>query len=210
MKRLLILLVGCLLIVAGMQAQNANRSGFFIELQGGGAIGTVMDYRTEVYGNGNDYEDCNPYIKGGFVGGIDLGYRFATSRAFAFEVKVDAWSNFLDFGKCLYLDLLPGIRWTSEEIASNVSMFLSLNAGFGILKEDVQMNIPIEIGLGCNLTNQFYLGLFLSERIYMGDSISGYYDSGYYGDYYDDYYWESGSYLPKSYASVGLKLGYRF
>lgn len=191
MKRIILSIVCILSTIVGMQAQNANRSGVFIELQGGSAFGTVMDKKIET-NNGSLWNwDRDWYIKGGLVGSVDVGYRYATSNQFAIEMKAGGWANFQDIEKTITLDMLPGVRWTSKEIIGNVSMFLSLNAGCGLSFPDgVYVSIPVEVGIGFNLTNRLYLGAFVSERI----SVSG------------DYF----RYYPKTHTTAGIRLGYRF
>ena len=196
MKRLFLSIVCVIVTIVGLHAQNANRSGVFIELQGGAAFGTVMDKEVAISTGGYQYDYIRQwYLKGGFVGSFDVGYRYATSNQFAIEMKAGAWANFQDIGKTISLDMLPGIRWTSKEISGNISMFLSLNAGCGLnfLEGEVAPLIPVEVGVGVNLTNQLYAGVFLSERIATGD-----------GKGWPDYYY------PQTHTTAGLKIGYRF
>lgn len=196
MKRLLLSIVCLLATIIGLQAQNANRSGVFVELQGGAAFGTVMDKEIRTGDSWYDYDYIRQwYIKGGFVGSFNVGYRYATSNQFAIEMKAGAWGNFQNIDNTFTLDMLPGIRWTTKEISGNVSMFLSLNAGCGLnfINGDVTTLIPVEVGVGVNLTNQLYAGVFLSERIATGAGI------GYTTTYY-----------PQTHTTAGIKIGYRF
>lgn len=185
-----------------IQAQNANRSGFFIELEGGRAFGNVMDFESR------SYDAEGTYLKDGAVGSLHFGYRKTTSNSVAIEAKIGAWTNFLDVKNTLNVNIMPGIRWTSKEFTGNVSAFLSFNAGFGLNKANPGcFYVPVEIGVGLNLTNNLYLGLFASERIL----VSSYYDSFYGYDYELDNETYGFAYLyPKSYMSAGLRLGFRF
>lgn len=189
MKKIILMIIGVMLAAAGMQAQNANRKGIFIELQGGGAFGTVINCETE-----------NNNIKSGFVGAFDIGYRYPTSKSFAVEGKIDLWADFLEFERTLNFDIMPGIRWTSNDFSSNKSMYLSLNAGFGFGSRNREsMFVPIELGLGFNLTNNLYLGFFLTDKVCIS--------TAYYHKYLDE---GLTSFRTTSYTSAGIKLGYRF
>lgn len=198
MKKLILLIAGVLLAFIGVQAQNANRTGIFIELQGGRAFGEV------IHGEDYYYHSEFTYLKGGVVGGLGVGYRYATSNSFAIEGKVNLWADFLDIGDTFNLDIMPGIRWTSKDFSSNKSLYLSLNAGFGLNPTDAySMFVPIEISVGFNLTNNLYLGVFLTEKMCVGGGTGSVHY--YAGQSSHSVYLDS-----RSYTSAGIKLGYRF
>lgn len=196
MKRIILIIASILFLVTGAQAQNANRKGFFIELQAGTAMGEVLKY--DNYHYNYNYID-GAYLKGGIVAGLDLGYRFRTSNSFAFEAKAGVWSNLSEPSMTTSIDVLPGLRWTSKEFgSSNMSMFIAINTGIGMELTDEEFGfcIPLELGIGVNFTNSFYGGLFISGRI-LTDS----YRVSDMGVYYIE---------NNSYGAVGLRLGYRF
>ncbi len=201
MKRLLTLIAAVLLAVTGLYAQNANRNGFFIELQGGAAFGEVLKYEPEISG----YPSA-PCLKGGGVGSLDFGYRFATSHNFAIDFKLGAWTDFADAGKTLQLRGLPGIRWTSNDFGSNMSAYLALNAGVGLSPSDEELGIyvPVEISVGLNLSQHFYGGLTFNYSAL----VSGEWSEC--EDFLDGTYTRYVYVSRRSYPSIGLRVGYRF
>lgn len=194
MKRILFTIICCLTLSAGAYGQNANRSGMFVEAQAGCAFGRVIDGYYNY--NGKRYDI---YVKGGTVGSLSLGYRWATSRSFAFEVKADAWTDFLSVKETVLGNVLLGMRWTSREIGnSNKSIYLSFNGGVGFgCNENICANA--QLGVGCNFTSKLYAGLYFTEIIPFWEG----YDSGYYNNNYYDH-------EPQAYTSASIKIGYRF
>lgn len=212
MKRLLTLIAAVLLAVTGLYAQNANRNGFFIELQGGAAFGEVLKYEPSSYSNYPSAISAT-CLKGGGVGSLDFGYRFATSSNFAVDFKLGAWSDFAEVGKTLQLRGLPGIRWTTDDFGSNMSAYIALNAGVGLSPEgggsgDLGLYVPIELSVGLNFSRHFYGGLIFNYSTLVSGEIS---DNGYLdiegNTSYDD---NLVHIFRQSYPSIGLRLGYRF
>lgn len=197
MKKLLLLLVCLLMTASGIQAQNANRSGFIIELQGGAAFGEILKYT--VYAHADDMS----MLKGGVVGSIDFGYRWATSKHFAFGGRIGVWSDFAEFGKTLQIRFLPGMRWTSTDFGSkNMSAYISFNTGYAVTpKGDIPQFVPIQLGVGVNFTTQLYAGIVFDYSICTFGAID--YDLSYNHSHW--YYIEA-----SSYPALSLKLGYRF
>lgn len=205
MKRLLTLIVAVLLAVTGLYAQNANRNGFFIELQGGAAFGEVLKYEPSSY---SDYPSAS-CLKGGGVGSLDFGYRFATSSNFAVDFKLGAWSDFAEVGRTLQLRGMPGFRWTSNDFGSNMSAYVAFNAGVGLSPtgEEFGIYIPAEISVGLNFSQHFYGGLVLNYSAL----VTGERSKSEYLDIEENTYYENEIYVNRrSYPSIGLRLGYRF
>lgn len=208
MKRLLTLITAVLLAVTGLYAQNANRNGFFIELQGGAAFGEVLKYEPD----NSDYPSAS-CLKGGGVGSLDFGYRFATSNNLAVDFKLGAWSDFAEVLRTLQVRGMPGVRWTSNDFGSNMSAFLALNAGVGFSFQDgrngeLGLYIPVEFSIGLNFSQHFYGGLtFNYSALVSGDC------SAHENLHIDDKWYNNDNTVyvhRQSYPSIGLRLGYRF
>lgn len=220
MKRIITMAVIALLSIVGAMAQNANRKGFFIELQGGAAIGDVV--------TADDYfykYDISPikdltYLKGGFAGSLDFGYRFRLSNMFAFEAKAGLWANFADFLTTWNVRIMPGIRWTSKDFAGNMSAFLAYNVGVGFsavessdsydhMTTSLNYVIPSELGAGINVTPKFYIGLVWNINVYIDPWDRAKYI---YIKTNDGTNEKIGDYelYPKTYNTLALRLGYRF
>lgn len=204
MKRifLTIALVACV-VLAGM-AQTANRKGFFMEIEGGAALGQMLKYEV-IERSSNNYSTPQTidYKKGGATGGIDLGYRWATSESFAVEVKLGFFTKLSDVKNTHQLQLMPGLRWTSTDFGS-MSAYVSLNTGIGVAVRSGNFYIPFELGAGLNLTRKLYAGLYFTEyfaatnsNIARGIDLKPEYDCA------------ANIYL-KSYGTLQVKLGYRF
>lgn len=194
MKKLLLLLICILMTASGMHAQNANRSGFFLELQGGAAFGEVLKY--------SRYSDDMSKLKGGAVGCFDIGYRWATSTHFAFGGKIGIWDNFAEFGNTLQIRFMPGMRWTSKDFGSkNMSAFISFNTGYALTpKEELPQFVPIQLGVGLNLTTHLYAGIVFDYSICAYGGLI--YDEKYQNNWYNI--------EANSYPALSIKLGYRF
>lgn len=211
MKTKLLLLLVAVLVMTGaghrLAAQNANRNGFIIELQGGGALGTIETDRLEYVADKNAIATAK---KGGFVGQLNIGYRWATSINWAVELRAGISDNFSE--SSLYIaSLMPGVRYTSRELFGNKSLYASFNAGVGYNPYGEAIFVPLDLNVGLNLTNSLYAGVFFDYNICASSSYYKYYDLSNYrfddGNYpinqrYGD------SYL-SSHAVIGIKLGIR-
>ena len=184
-------------------AQDANRSGFVAELQGGAAFGTVLDYRVA-------YSYYGPRLKGGMVGSVDFGYRFATSTHIAIGGKLGIWGDLADFKYTCAFRIMPALRWTSGDF-SNMSAYVELDAGVGLPLTVANLLVPIELSAGVNLTRNLYAGAFVNFNITC-------YDEEFYDVYSFEYIDRSGhtnsvslDIKPTSfYPSAGIRVGYRF
>lgn len=191
MKRVILMLAVIVSVAISSFGQSANRKGFFIEAQGGAALGEVFTFK----------DDGQPYLKGGATGMLDFGYRFRTSQHFAFEFKLGGYAIFDDFSKTYNLHLMPGIRWTSGDFGG-MSAYLSLNTGYGMAIDGIGV-IPCEFGAGINLTRKLYLGVSYTEMIAVGNSgikISLHSSDMRYRKWIE----------PNNYGCFQVKLGYRF
>lgn len=208
-KRLITLITAVILAVTGLCAQNANRNGFFIELQGGTALGKVLKYdKNGAYSNSR--------LKGGVITSLDFGYRFGTTTHFSFDTKMGIWANLADSRYTYQFRILPGVRWTSKDFGSSYrSAYLGLSIGLGITPAskdfrdescDTGIFVPIELSAGMNFSLHFYGGLFINHCISAGGrkcTELKFYD---YANADQEYVnvWR------RSYQSLGLRLGYRF
>ena len=196
MKRLFFILC-TLLLCEGLYAQNANRSGSFIELAGGATVGNspvqsgtiVSDFHP---GSDNNDAVIDLYRKIEKTGGaglsIGVGYRWATSIHFAFEVKLQAVANTTDFTKTMALNIKPDIRYTSREISGSTSLYANANIGLGTFLDNSTMSVPYEVGVGFNFGNHISAGLIWDAQ----------------------YALSKHEYHGKHYGMFGIRLGYKF
>lgn len=206
MKRFILIFATIVMAIGSVCAQNANRSGFFVELQGGVAVGNALNVSGDKRYSYN-WEGTfivlpeEPYIKGGGVGYVDFGYRFRISRPLALELKIGANGNFADIEKIFSLRAMPGLRWTSKEFTGNKSFFIAFNAGVSLSRDFYQVAIPAEFSFGVNLSTKFYIGLFGYYAYNIDHDLA--HDESYKG------YWLTYAY-PSNSVNVGVRLGYRF
>lgn len=128
MKKLIITLLIVLAAIPAMFAQNANRSGFFMEVAYGGVTGDtpVMGYSVK---NGTVYADC---VHGSAVN-LALGYRRATSRHWAYEFRIEGQTSTDKPDLGFVGKVLPvGFRYTSPEVFRNISLYGHFNIGGAI------------------------------------------------------------------------------
>ena len=206
MKRLIFLISMTFLYIGSLMAQDANRSGFVVELQGGAAFGkTVLDYECTGY-----YDNCGPRLRGGMVGSVDFGYRFATSTHIAIGGKLGIWGNLADFKYTYALRIMPGLRWTSNDF-HNMSVYAELDAGVGTSPSIRNLHVPIEISAGVNLTRNLYAGAFVNFSMTLLEER--------FEDVYSFKYTDSDGQIFKGsldirpavfYPSAGIRVGYRF
>jgi len=210
MKKLVLLFVAALTLSFAAWGQNANRSGIFIEAGVGALAGTTPTYKAEI-----DHGIVKGYNVGGAGLNLALGYRYATSRFCAVEVKVEGSASPKAISPTLVLGIMPGFRYTTRELFSNMSLFFGLNAGFAMSSDcyiygeisgdvaskivdcDVEGSLPDALGgcygltIGINFTSSLYAGLFWDGYI-LSDKLCGS-DEGM-------LHW----------GTAGLRLGFRF
>lgn len=200
MKRIILLTVLAVLAMTGY-AQNANRSGFFVEASAG--IFNYPYYSTKVNVTDNTLQNVFVTAKEStFSADFGLGYRFTTSKYFALEIKakyiIRPYSD--DY---LMVKIMPGIRYTTPELSSNgnISMYLAVNAG-ALLYDTDRFGVAYDLSVGFNITTRFYIGLVWSAQFCLVN-----YDDGDGDDYF--IYIDELSSL-KHCGMLGLTLGYRF
>ena len=205
-KTILCMLLSVMAIAAvsgKASAQNANRKGWIIELQGGRVLGTLCDSEGYDYDLKNGSTVCR--VKGGVVGAISAGYRWTVSKSWAVEAKLMVSDNFAQT-TTLGFTLFPGVRYTTKEIAGNTSMYLGVNLGAGVMPVLDEMDYMClgEFGVGFNIGNRISLGLYVDYTVPFGN-----------GNLYDpdikpaDGRGDLGYMDLKSNATIGLKLGFR-
>jgi len=210
MKKLVLLIVAVFALSIAAWGQNANRSGIFIEAGAGALAGTTPTYKFEV-GHGV----VKAYNVGGAGLNLALGYRYATSRSCAVELKVEGSVSPKAITPTFVLGITPGFRYTTRELFSNISLFFGVNAGFAISyetdassiiisgnKEEDAVHDIVNYGIGSfggcygltfglNITSTLYTGVFWDGYI-LGNKLRG---------------------LERDmlhYGTAGLRLGFRF
>lgn len=190
MKKLILIIVAVLGMGIAAQAQNANRSGAFIELSGGYIVGDspLVDVNTSSSIVGDSYvtQEVYEYLSGVTLQ-LSAGYRWAFASHWALEGKVGFYlpAGEMDF---FTLKIGPGLRYTSKELGnSNSSIYLGLNPNF-IYSTFGAINFGYEIQAGVNITPKFSIGLIWNANMLE----------------------EAYTYDICHTGSIGLSLGYRF
>lgn len=128
MKKFLLMLLVLTAAIPGAMAQNANRSGFFLETAVGGITGS-----TPAIGYSAKDGKVSAYCLSGTAVNFALGFRRATARHWAYEFRMEGQTNTDDFERGLTAKLLPvGFRYTSPELFRNYSLFFHFNVGGAI------------------------------------------------------------------------------
>ena len=200
MKKLLLIAMVMLGVAFTSNAQNANRSGFFLELSPGIYVGNtpVVDITTGQTFVGDKYvtTKTTKYLSG-FNIEFDAGYRWAFYRHWALDAKIGFWMpTTSDIIKNSSFEILPGLRYTSKEFKnSNISFFAGFNAGLGFNCSSFgHLGIAYELKAGLNITNKFSIGLIWNAMTAIGKS------------YIDYYYYANRTHT----GALGINLGYRF
>lgn len=174
MKRLIIMIVAVAAVALGTVAQNANRSGFFVELGGGAIAGSPYVY----FG-----KEDGAVLKG-FDASLGLGYRYALGRACAVEMKLQISAGINDnIDDSSVISFMPGFRYTTRELFGNSSMYLGFNLGTCKFGGDYDPSAfdtyyydnggegwGFSYGLtaGLNITSSWYAGLFWDGNVCSG------------------------------------------
>lgn len=109
-------------------AQNANRSGFFLEAGIGGMVGDTPRTSISVTNNVMSYKCIS-----GTVGEFGLGMRLKIANHWAYEIKAEGQFPFQKPLQALVGRLLPiGFRYTSGELWRNHSLYAHINMGGAI------------------------------------------------------------------------------
>lgn len=220
MKKYILVITLLFAVAMAGYSQNANRSGFFLEAGAGFPIGTPPLKGIEWKNN-----TLMGYYPGGTEINFGFGYRRASSRCFAWEVKAEASTVSSSFRHSLVLAAMPGIRYTTKELFGNTSLYFGLNVGFayapmmsdmwnGIYRDDENdldlddgnsLGAKLLLNVGVNITSSFYAGLYFDYNV-MSDMIQGFSSEDSYN--YREYFSPVQSW--GSWGAVGLRLGYRF
>ncbi len=189
MNKYLLLIVMAVTSICGVTAQNANRSGFFMEAGVGGVVGDNV--RTEIIITDNVVRE--KYLSG-MAGDFGLGFRLRIHRHWAYELKAEGMIPFKDPMHALVGRFLPvGFRYTSVELWRNYSLYGHFNIGGAIsvnggkfnytkfkykdyeylypnceikTKHNSFFGVAYSVGIGINLTTHFYV-----EACYNGQSL---------------------------------------
>lgn len=124
MKKLIFAAILAIFAVTPVLSQNANRSGFFIEGGTGFLVGKAPI--SNVKWENNSLYVCRP---GGPDVNLGFGYRRATSKVFAWEIKAEGSVVPNNVESTLVLAVMPGIRYTTKELFGNTSLYFGLNVG---------------------------------------------------------------------------------
>ncbi len=201
MRKYIWILIFSIFAITEIQAQNTNRSGIIAEL----CVGTPLNLENITTIGTDDYQIHRLLFD------ISVGYRFATSRHWAVDIKLNALTDMcgIDSSRSLLaISLIPGLRYTSVEFHKNISFYTSLNAGFGIR---INQNI-IDNKYPSYMCGYWELGLNLNEKIYIGTFINDIWLSRLETEpnitIDEDYVLYIGDYC--NIFLLGLKFGYRF
>lgn len=190
MKKTIIL---ALILFCGLSlwGQNANRSGFFVELGANKVFNgpRYNRYDSDINIDGKQYD---VYYRLSGLYDLDLGYRLAFARHWAFDIAAGVQTDFINrevasewYSVC---KLIPGFRYTSSEIFANMSLYANAHIHVGYMIsyhfEDCNNGFVYgyDVGVGLNFTHAFYGGLIWDASIA------------------SDCHW----------GGLGIKLGYRF
>ncbi|MBD5358235.1 MAG: hypothetical protein HDR88_14795 [Bacteroides sp.] len=128
MKKFLIFILLWVTAIGSGMAQNANRSGFFLEAGIGGLVGDNVRTSISTTDNVMSYKCLS-----GMAGDFGLGYRLRFKRHWAYEVKAEGTIPFQDPIHALIGRFLPiGFRYTSGELWRNYSLYTHFNLGGAI------------------------------------------------------------------------------
>ncbi|MDE6548927.1 MAG: hypothetical protein K2L22_08015 [Muribaculaceae bacterium] len=211
MKRYVLLILVAILTSGIATAQNANRSGFFLEAGIGGLIGNTPRNSFSITDNVMYYKCLS-----GAAADFGLGARARMNNHWAYEFKAEATiplNNPINalVGRCLPV----GFRYTSPEIWRNYSLYTHFNVGgaivvnggiahsnevllpnlnyvkFGYVDGGERYGAAYSLGLGINITTHFYV-----EAVFDGQAIFNSYGKNGLGT--------------NVYGMVGCVVGYRF
>lgn len=231
MKKLIFAAILAIFAVTPVLSQNANRSGFFIEGGTGFLVGKAPI--SNVKWKNNSLYVCRP---GGPDVNLGFGYRRATSKVFAWEIKAEGSVVPNNVESTLVLAVMPGIRYTTKELFGNTSLYFGLNVGVACgssgdnfldyfysengnsLRGLGSMIVPLNDNGGYDIYHDFLCRFGAKINLTAGINITSSFYAGLYWDFnfladqginlhLESRYIEEG--LGK-WGSLGLRLGYRF
>lgn len=203
MKKLVLLIIVGILNCGITTAQNANRSGFFMELGIGGLVGNTPRTSISVVDN-IVFSKC----LSGSVVDFGLGARIRMSNHWSYEVKAESQIPLNNPVNALVGRFLPiGFRYTSSELWRNYSWYAHFDLGGAITVNrgviglgninlddtvigpssteadymDIKGYVGLEgygtaysLGIGVNLTTHLYIeGAFGGQMIFKGFGKNG-------------------------------------
>lgn len=209
MKKLLFALVA-VLAAFGATAQNANRTGFFVEAAIGGTVGSTPRVAAELQGT-----QLMAYNASGAAFNVAFGPRVRVAKQFAMDLRFvlqapTSYVTTVPAGK-----IMTDVRYISKELFGNMSLYGQLGVGGafsasyyrGIPDQlpangekkkftmsdanDVAAGIAYNVAVGLNITSHFYGGLVWDGQ-YM----------------FNQYQSEDKTKL--NWGLMGLQVGYRF
>lgn len=179
MKKLIIALL-CAVAALGATAQNANRSGFFIEAAIGGATGSTP--RTSAYLDGNT---LMAKFAGGTSFNIALGMRCKSGSHMAVDFRLEAQSPVSYVSSVPTGRFLIAPRYISSELFGNMSIYGTVGIGgavsfsyplycttlpaegscdYKMSHGEVSPGVAYMLGAGLNITTHFSVGFIWSSQ----------------------------------------------
>ncbi len=232
MKKLLTTLMLLLTGATAAVAQNANRSGVFVEA--GVGLFTGQTPRTSV---GRTMDDQFVYtVAKGCAIDLSAGYRLRFANHWAYEWRAGLEASPAHFNPFFNPKFFPiGFRYTSTELFRNSSLYAHANLGisfcpfgdpddFGYVEGEDRwidkMYNPLRPGetkcleanwnYQCGIVYSLGIGLNITNHLYAGLTYDAQVNiSRYYNAYYPGIFHHSGH---KSiyWGTIGLRIGYRF
>lgn len=174
MKKI-VFIIALLTALFSANAQNANRSGLFVDLGFGVAVGNTPITKAYLQTNSIKIE----YGEG--VGAMAaLGYRYAISRFTAVEAKVEYMNTFKNAAATSMFKVMPGGRYYFVNFKDNKSIFVGANIGIAIGSEGcvntdgktepatflspMKVGLALDFELGVSLTPQMCLSAFFDMQ----------------------------------------------
>ncbi|MDE7160072.1 MAG: hypothetical protein K2O24_04425 [Muribaculaceae bacterium] len=220
MKRIMLFLVG-LWMAFGAVAQNANRSGFFVEAGAGGFFGKTP--RTSIMYDSKTYTYTVTFANSCALD-LGFGFRARLGRHWAYQCRLQLEADAANFNPLFSPKVFPlGFRYTSPEIFGNSSIYASVDLGLSSWPsgnpniyyypektEDKKqvlgatMNIDGYGNIICGIIGSAGVGINITTKLYAGFSLevqrnvttTALYRIG----RIDNMFW----------GSVGVRVGYRF
>lgn len=199
MKKI-ILLITLFFVSIGASAQNANRSGFFMELASGVYSGPSY---YKVQWNPEQLKIQPLY---GIAVNIALGYRFKLSRSFALDARIQAQSLICEKMEHISVGPVIAARYTSPEIFKNVSLYASAGTGYYLYTwlpdKSYDIAITTESGL------EYYYAKAQDGRMLITTNLGMNFTTHFYGGVVCDMML---GFSPTRFRNLlGVQLGYRF
>lgn len=166
MKKLIILLFFLAFITALSEAQNANRSGVFIELGPGISLSSQSPIN-DAYLEGVNIK-LDRSSGPGFL--VNTGYRYTRWISSAIEIKVQYQANFSHTASTSLIKFMPGYKWFAPKsmsgviVGANIGVVLSSTGSTaepGYVKPAGFLD-PMKIGLAWSVE----LGYAINRHLY--------------------------------------------